>query len=463
VVTRAESARALAPEEGRTVIARVLPAAAPALLAFASAVMYVAAAPNAPREALRLHLGALAAAGHFSIGWLGALVLHAGNAFAGYAGMTVLGAFGLYALTAFVYVRARTRAGGTLALGAALFALVACFDTARVGGDAPGWLGAAAFLYVLDRAPRRSAWLAQLIALVWCNVSPTGVAAPLLAVLVAFGRAAGARDVTAARPIWPLAFASAVATLLTPAGLAYPAGAAALLHLDESFARVLPIAPATAAPHVFRLVATLVVMAAMWLWAGRPRAADAPLVLAAFVLCFFDGNFTPLLGIVAGPAFAAAAADGARPAPLRRAESFFVWCAAACFAFTAGMVVPHWSGRATGPPDPHAMLERLSARGGGHVVFCSVVAWCDYAEALPGMHPLLSERVDLASPDVLQAQEKIARVREGWHDAVRANHIDVIVAQKTSALAQLAGAMPGWKSVDDDADARVFVRDGAAR
>jgi hypothetical protein len=438
---------------------------APALLALASSVVFLAAAPLAARTALFLHLGSVVAAGRgFNVGWLGALALHAADALGGYAGAATLGALELFALTAFVYARARSRAGAVLALGAALFALLTCFDAARLSGIATAWLGAAAFLYALDRAPRRSAWFAPLIALVWCNASPTGLLAPVLAVLVAFGRIAEARDVTAARPYWPFAFAAAAATLLTPGGFAYPFQALAALHLDPQFARILPIAPGTAAPHVFRIAATLVVVAAAWLWAGRRRAADAPLVLAAFTLCFFDGGFVPLLGIVAGPAFAAAASGREEiVAPPARAEALGAGLSAV-FVVLAGLIIlPHAPTRAWTNESPLPLLEGLSARGGTHVVFCSTIAWCDYAETLPGLRPFLDERVEHATFAQLQAQEKIGRARPGWHQALRENGIDAILVPRDAALVQLVPSLRGWKLAGSDVDARLFVREAGAR
>ena len=444
---------------------RLATAAAPALLAPAALVVFALAAPQAPRVALALHLGASSAAGHgFALGWLGALALDAADAAAGYAGAVALGALALYALAYLVYLRARERSGVVLSLCAALFALVTCFDAARVGGVAPAWLGAAVLLYVLDRAPRRGMWFAPLVAIVWCNASPTGLLAPVLTVLVALGRAADARDVTAARPYWPVAFASLAATLLTPAGLGFPAQALAALHLDLQFARLLPIAPATAAPHVFRIAATLVVIGAMWLWSGRRRAADAPLVLAALFLCFYDGAFVPLLGIVAAPAFAAAARNRyeATLAP-GRADALAACLAGACVVAGALSAVPHAPTRSFGDASARALLESLPAGGTAHVVFCATIASCDYAETLPGMRPLLDERVEIAPAGTLDAQEKIARARAGWPATVREQHVDAMLVPRSIALAQLVPSLTGWKLAASDADTRLFVREGAAR
>lgn len=449
----------------QSIAARLGIVAAPALLALASLIVYALAVPLAPRLALVLHLGAVAARGNgFALGWLTHVALYAADAAAGSAGATTLGALALFGLVAFVFARARLRAGTTLALGAALFALFTCFDAARLGGGAPAWLGAAAYLYALERSPRRSAWFAPAIALVWCNACAAGVLAPVLAVLFAFGRIFATREVTAGRPYWPLALASAVALLLTPAGFGYPAQALAALHFDEQFGRVLPIAPAVGAPHVYRLATTLVLLGAAWLWAGRKRAVDAPLVLAAFGLCFFDGAFVPLLGIVAGPAFAAAASAGdERIAAPRRGEAFAA-LAAACFVVLAGLAaLPHAPLQAATNAAPRALFDRLAASGGPHVVLCGTVAWCDYAETYPGLRPFVDERVELATLAQLRAQEKIGRARAGWHEALRAGHVDALIVSTNAAIAQLAPAMRGWRRVAADGEATLFVRDGSTR
>jgi hypothetical protein len=461
--TRALSARR--PGRKATLAERIAPVAAPALLASASLALFASSTARAPRLALLLHAGDEAASGRaFALGWLDGFVLRIADALGGYAGAAALGAAALFALAAFVYARASERAGVTLSLVAGGFALFTCCDAARVGGDAAAWLGAAALLYALDRAPKRALWVAPAIAVLWCNASAAGVLAPALALLVALGRAADAGDAGAARRCWPVVSACALATLCTPALWAYPGQAFAALHFDPQFSRILPIAPATAAPHAFRIALTLVVIAAAWLWAGRRRLRDAPLVLAAFVLCFFDGAFLPLLGIVAGPAFAAAARAPAEPVPaMKRSETLAAWCAGALVACAALFTLPHVPARSVASESPLPLFAALSARGGEHLIYCAAPAYCDYAETLPGLRPFLDERVEAVSPATLQTQEKIARVRAGWQRALREARIDAMLVASTSALAQLIPAVPGWKAAGSDGDARLFVLEGGAR
>jgi hypothetical protein len=109
------------------------------------------------------------------------------------------------------------------------------------------------------------------------------------------------------------------------------------------------------------------------------------------------------------------------------------------------------------------LLEGLSARGGTHVVFCGTIAWCDYAETLPGLRPFVDERVERATFAQLQAQEKIGRARPGWHQALRANGIDAILVPRDAALAQLVPSLRGWKRAGSDVDTRLFVRESGAR
>jgi hypothetical protein len=162
---------------------------------------------------------------------------------------------------------------------------------------------------------------------------------------------------------------------------------------------------------------------------------------------------------VAGPAFAAAAQrrDGVI-ASASRGETLGAGVAAALVVIVALSVLPHTPARAFAEAEPRPLLSTLSAGGGTHVVFCAPLAACDYAETLPGLRPFLDERVDAASAATLAAQEQITRVRAGWRALLLANHIDAILVARSSPLAQLVPALPGWTAAGGDADSRLFVR-----
>jgi hypothetical protein len=172
----------------------------------------------------------------------------------------------------------------------------------------------------------------------------------------------------------------------------------------------------------------------------------------------------PLLGIVAGPAFAAAAQGRKEAGGAPGRSEAVAACVAGAFAAIAALsVLSHAPARSLAREAPSALLAALAAGGGTHVVFCGTVAYCDYAETVPGLRPFLDERVELASSSTLQAQEKIMRVRAGWREALRANGIDAMLVARTSSLAQLVGALPSWKAAGEDGENRLFVYDGGGR
>ena len=118
----------------------------------------------------------------FDEGWLGALGIY----LVGSKGVFFVSA--LLAAAAFVLVERRCRQQGlgtgetALALG---IAFMCSLGVLRVGGGLLDIVFAAAFFLFIERAPRKSAWWAIPIAVLWCNVSIYGYIAPLWGALSA--------------------------------------------------------------------------------------------------------------------------------------------------------------------------------------------------------------------------------------------------------------------------------------
>ncbi len=421
--------------------------------------------PAAPQLALSIELGRRVAMEHaFGLGWLGALEAWAVSTASGLGGLAAVAGIATVATLALVEFRARRRGGAILALGATILAAATFFDALHVGGGAPRWLGAAAFLLALER--RRGAWLALPIALVWCNFSATGLLAPILAALVALGRTIdlGPRAPMAVRA-WAIAIGSAIVATLTPDGIAYFGHAWSALHFDRRVIGLIPILPSEVAPQGYRFGLTAVVVLAAWLWNYRRRADDVLLTLAGVILVFLDGTNLPLLGIIAGPAFAGSLRRlwpnfGADPPPARER-----WAAAGvalvAFVIAAGFALAPNERLLRQSPEAGAeqtAIGQLAGDGRRHVLYCSVALWCDYAAPFHNIDVVLDERFERVKPEVWIMATQISHVRLGWRKALSGAGVDAVVARRKGALATLLSMDRGWESRASDPTFMLFVR-----
>jgi len=84
------------------------------------------------------------------------------------------------------------------------------------------------------------------------------------------------------------------------------------------------------------------------------------------------------------------------------------------------------------------LLQRYAAGDNRpHGIFCSVIAWCDYAVVLPTLRPLMDERVERSNPSTRKAQHDVARVAKGWERTLASQHIDTVLTHRSDALAAL--------------------------
>jgi hypothetical protein len=440
-----------------------------ALLAVVVISSFGFATPRAPQQILQLALGERALGWQeYGLGWLAACGTWAVTHAFGLGGLAALGAVSLVGTLALVEARARARSGEVLALLAATVAALTLLEFARVGGGAATWFWAAAFVFALDAAPRRAAWLALPIAVAWCNFAPSGVLAPGIALLVALGRTLDdGRAGAAVRRTWWLVLGAAVMTLATPAGFAYPLHAFAALHLDGAAIGLIPLAPSAVAAHWYKPALLTIVLGAAALWPYRRSTSDMLLTGCAFVLVLINGAMLPLLGIVAGPALAAAArrrapALAAPPRPSEKRMDFAI--AALAFALAAGFAAwvrtaPLGSER----QDPQILIARLGANGVHHVLYCTPVTWCDDAAPYGNIRVLVDDRVENATAAQLDAQQKIAHVRPGWRAALRDSGADAILVERESPLAQMLPAQNGWTIGLADDTAALYMKAAGSR
>ena len=440
-----------------------------ALLAVVVFGWFAIAAPRAAAMTAILESGRQVLASHaLGIGWLGADAAYTIARLAGFGGLAAASGASVVLALALVELRARERAGYVLSLVAGIFAAFAFLDVMHVGGGATGWVCAAALLYVLDRA-RGFALpvIAGGVTAVWCNLAPEGVLAPLLAALVAYGYSVDRRFTgRAVGDAWLAVAACALATLCTPAGVAYLQLAPWAAHLHASAGQLLPLAPFTIAPRAYYGAFLATVLFGATLGVARGRAGDVLLLGAALLLTLRNGADAPLLGIIAAPIFAesfAAIAPQFKTAPPARERLADGLIAAIAFLLAISLAfVSHARAQAQSLRiAPYGMLARYAADGSPHTMVCSVVEWCDYAMLLPNLRPLMDGRLERADRSTRDGQHAIATVGTGWKRELARRGIDTVLTHRTDALAALLELSPNWTVVDGDADVILFQREAA--
>jgi hypothetical protein len=415
-----------------------------------------------------LQLGAetFTAAGAYDggIGWLGALTISllaaAGPAALVFA--TMLAALATFAL---VELRARRAAGRRLGLAAAALAGLCALGSFGVAGGIVTAAFAAALAYVLERPGPRAAALGTLIALVWCNAAPQGLLAPVIGLCSVAGVTFGAASPSDRR--WArLALAGTVlATLATPALLAYPALALEGLRIDRALAGVVSINPIEVAPLGYRIGFTLVVLVACALGIARGREGTIPLLLFGTLLALANGAYVVVFGVLVAPLLAASAA-AAFPAFARgSARAPRADFASAGFAVVLAAVVAWQAGQRPAPLNGgFALATTLAADGRAHRLYCWNLDWCDAVlSSSPRVAVFMDGRVAAYPPDVRSAKADIVSVKATWRKVLNERRVDAMLVAKDHALAGLLALSPEWRAVDADDSAVLYERTAVAR
>ncbi len=402
-----------------------------------------------------------AASGAFSggIGWLGATLLTA-LAAAPRALVAVTSA-SIVVTSLLVESRARRFSNPAAALVAACIAVLCMCDAGHEAGPLPAPLLLAGLLVLLDRPTLRGALLATGLTTLWCNLSPSGVLAPIFALAVAAGmwsdRMRGQRlPPGQLRAAWFTTVGTCAATLMTPAGSAYPALALRCLDLGGAFGGNVDAAPYVNAPVAYGvgLLLVLVLALAVGLRTQGFTAAIPALVALAFGLG--DGNELPLVGVVVAPLLAAGAAPLVRPAAWPR----FV-LGAACIAVIVANVAPGdraaHARRSASAAAPLAV--QAAAMPAVRRLFCARPAWCTYAVAAGGS-VLIDGRIDEAPNNVRAAQRDIAGADATWQHLALRYRVDALLVSDDSTLASLARLSPQWRVEATQNHTALFVRQG---
>ncbi len=395
-----------------------------------------------------------AAAGSQSgaLGWLGALLWTklAAAPFTLWLAPVAM----LLAMLALVEIRARARSNAWLGTAAAAIAALCACDAAHAGGPLAAPLFTAAFFMLLDRPTVRRAVLGTALALFWCNTSASGLLGGVLALAAALGTSLDRQPVLERRAAWLAAFGACLATLATPAGLAYPVLAFHALRIDGTLEGIVSTAPSEIAPVAYHVGFFLVLVLGLAIGLRALRFTGAFPALVALALGLANGANLPLVGVVVAPLLAGGAL---RP---RTTVARGLALALTCVAVLAANVGPGGTdanARASAQRDGAFLASRAAGLHDVRRVFCEQVAWCASAVAAGGS-VLVDDRVDRAPSPVRDAQLALGQAHVTWLGVAKRYGIDAIVVSRDSALASLLRLDSRWRTYGARGDTALFVR-----
>jgi hypothetical protein len=397
------------------------------------------------------------------LGWLGALASwFAGLCGPGFTAFATC-ATALLAL-ALVAMRTLRRSTAAFALGATLLAAVCASDALRAGGGIENAAFAVALYALLERPGARSAAFATLLTALWCNASPVGLLAPVLAAIAAVGARLDGRPATERRWALLTCAGTALAMLATPAGLSFPLLAFEALRIDRALAGLVVYHPAEVSGIAYRVGFMLAVVTALCCGAGRLCASDALLWTCATLLALANGAYFAIFGVLVAPLLAAASADALRagerspgPAPRALRASRLAFAALALvIAAAAGLA---GSFRSAPEADAAVLARTLSADGREHRLFCANVDWCGVAEAAgaPRVRGYMDGRVEAFPDEVRARQSEIAALKGDWRGRLEADRVDAVLVRRDRAFATLL-ALRGWRPAGESGPVALYLR-----
>jgi hypothetical protein len=358
---------------------------------------------------------------------------------------------------------------------AAPLAALCTLDALAPGAGTGAWLAWACVLILLDRPSRGKLAALGAATVLWCNLEPEGLLAPLAALAVAFGAtldaasrwssaavqsaAAGAMlDAgnrltrgAALRHSWLAALIAVAATCCTPAGFGFAPAALVALRLGHAARGIVASSPAAVAPHAYPAGVAVVVAFALAAGLRTRGLREALPVVLAFLLALANGAFLPLFGIAAAPAIVAGLRRIARTRRLPAMLAPALAAAAACAIVSAASATAREDG-------PISLARReAAAHAPRGVLFCAKVAWCDVALAA-GERVVVDGRVAPYGAAALDEQRTIVAVGSGWRGSLRRSAATAALAAKDTALATLLGLSPEWRLAARDGQAVLFER-----
>ena len=417
-------------------------------------------------HSIPLHLGAetFTAAGAYSggLGWLGAFgtELLSRHGLASFA--TILAALVAFAL---VEMRARRAAGRIFALAAGALAAACAPGSLGVAGGIVSAAFAAAVAYVLERPGPRATASATALTVLWCNVAPEGLLAPLIALCLAAEATFGGRSLAERR--WArAAFAgTALATLATPAFLAFPGLALEALRIDRALDGIVSLHPVDVAPIAYRVGFTLAVFAALALGLQRGREGSIPLLVFAAMLALANGAFVVVFGVLVAPLLAGSAAAAFPRAARLAGGSMRGDLAVAGGLILLAVGLGAYAGARPAPlPPGFELAARLAADGVPHRLYCYNVDWCGQALAgAPAVRVFMDGRIAAYPDAVRELQRDIVRLKGHWRKVLDDDRIDALLVRRDRPLATIVALSPAWHVVASDPSTVLYERAPVAR
>ena len=377
--------------------------------------------------------------------WLGQAVLYGAYALMSWWGVALLRVLAVVALMALVVWNASPGIRRPAAL--ALAALPALIETRVLWVDRPELLGLVCFaaLLVALRAGRagdaRALAACVALVLVWANLHGSFA---LGAVLVWLVCAEGAlRDAARRRVYAVTAIATAVASVVTPAGLGtWTAPGFHLLSPPRDIQEWALIDPAT--PLGVAYVATLALVVLAVFRGPRPDARELVILVPVTLLSLTAVRQAPLLAIAAAPLFARGvdALLLTPPAPeSSRARSIFLALAASLVIVAIGM--------APRDPDERAypvfvVASHLLPNGDGTLARYEWGGWLIWRA--PATPVFIDGRLTPYVGGVLDDYRSIISAAPGWEDAVARRRVRTLLVTPVDPVAVRAQEL-GWRVI----------------
>ncbi|HYK98658.1 MAG TPA: hypothetical protein VEU77_09755 [Candidatus Acidoferrales bacterium] len=376
--------------------------------------------------------------------WLGQIALYGAYALASWWGIALVRVIAVVALVALVVWNASI--GGVRRPAAlALAALPALIETRVLWVDRPELLGLVCFaallpLLRLGRSGNTRA-LGACVALVlaWANVHGSFA---LGAVLVWVSCAEGAlRDIARRRVYLTTALATAIASIVTPAGLGtWTAPGFHFLTPPRDIQEWALIDPATPLGVAYLVTLALVVLV---LFRGpRPDARELVILLPVALLSLTAVRQAPLLAIVAAPLFARAV-DALLPAAASgtasRARWVFLAGAAALFVLSLGILPREPDERSY----PVAALTSLP-NGDGTLARYEWGGWLIWRA--PATPVFIDGRLTPYLGSVLDDYRRIISAAPGWEEALARRRVRTLLVTPEDPVTVRAQEL-GWRVI----------------
>ncbi len=397
-------------------------------------------------------------------GWLGDVGLYLASATFGREGIFLWCCGALFAALSLLYARCRTRElGAPYTAGALAVAVLATLGTSLRDSQTLNWAFLGAVLLVLESRDRRRSLAVIPLTVLWCNVDPAGLLAPLATLLFALGTFAEERRFgSASRHAILLVAGTTLGMLATPWGLALPVHALAALGLDPAL-RDLTMwqSPGLRRGAYACGFIALTILGVLSSVGQRSRRPELYVMLGAGLLSLCDAVYLQVFAFACAPVVARA---------VQRAVAETTWNARlrspsrlVCVGAAIGIAAAFWT-TARQAPTARPSADVVAAVAADHLrhrIFCARSADCDIivAGGTGRLRVFMDGRAGAFATRVRRDQTTIAAIHPGWRERLASWRIDTIVVGHASTLGAVLALIPGrWHLAASDGAFDVFER-----